>query len=538
MSIELIQQSYNEVPYPDLCYTQTHPDRLASLATLLGLKPSSIEDCRVLEIGCAVGGNIIPMANSLPNSEFIGIDISPHQIAIGQQTIRDLGLTNVSLLVTNILDIDPDFGQFDYIIAHGIYSWVPAPVRDKLMSICQHNLSPNGIAYISYNVYPGWHMLGALRDMMLYHIRDLTDPQERAHEARQIIDFLLESSSPDDPYGTLSSAYHELLQSYNTFVTNERKQDLLGDQLALHDELAPVNDAVYFHEFIEHAQRHELQYLIESDLSRVMPQSFPPDVAQQLMQMSKSTIDMEQYMDFMRNRSFRQTLLCHADIPLKRGLNLTPDSFYIATYAIPISEKVNIHDDSTVQFRGPDGAILTTDHPVTKAAMVHLAKIAPTATPFRVLLNEARQQVYGEVAAAQETAQIVQDAQMLAANLLQAYGYSNRLVELHVFQAPFVYEVREKPVGSPLAQRQIRHGNVKVTNLRHERVTLDNMGQFILLLLDGEHTQADIVEKLMVLVESGELTVSGDRETAVSENLAQEVALSVQFLSRAALLVG
>ena len=552
MPTKSIQQSYEDVPYPDLCYTQTHPDRLATLATLLGLTPPSIENGRVLEIGCAVGGNLIPMAYGLPQAEFAGIDISPRQIAIGQESIRELGLKNVTLQVADIREISPEFGQFDYIIAHGIYSWVPADVRDKLMAICRQNLSANGIAYISYNVFPGWHMLGTLRGMMLYHIRDIVEPQERAVQARQFIDFLLESASPDDPYGTLGTSYHELLQSYNGFVTKERGMAQGDDHLLLHDELAPVNDAVYFHEFVNHAEKHGLQYLVEAELSRVMPNNFPPAVAQQLAQMSKSTVEMEQYMDFLRNRSFRQTLLCHAEIPLQRSLNLSPDSFFIATYAVPASSDVNIHDTSTAQFQGPDGSVLTSDHPVTKAAMLHLAQIAPTALSFGQLLEVARQSVYEESAAAQENGQIIQDAQVLAGNILKAYGYSSRLVELHVFQARFVHEVSEKPVSSLLAQRQVLGGNSKVTNLRHERVNLDATSRFVLPLLDGTQSQVDVVAKLVDLVKQGEVAIEGETLAstlrpssvepssgqAVTDQVANEVVLSLRFLARAALLIG
>jgi methyltransferase-like protein/predicted O-methyltransferase YrrM len=540
MSTESIRQSYEDVPYPDLCYTQTHPDRLATLATLLGLTPPPVENGRLLEIGCAVGGNIIPMAYGLPDAKFVGIDISPHQIKLGQETIHALGLKNVTLKVADILEIDADFGQFDYIIAHGIYSWVPANVRDKLLAICRENLSANGIAYVSYNVLPGWHMLGALRDMMLYHIHDVSNPQERAVQAQQFVDFLLESASPADPYGTLGKAFHELLQSYNGFVTKERGTTQGDAQLLLHDELAPVNDAVYFHEFTDHAQQHGLQYLIEAELSRVMPNNFPPPVAQQLAQMSKSTVEMEQYMDFSRNRSFRQTLLCHAEVPLKRSLNLTPDAFFIATYAVPVSEDMDIRDTSTAQFQGPDGSILTTDHPVTKAAMLYLAKHVPMSFSFRQLLDVARQQVYGEAASNQDTAQIVQDAQLLAANFLKAYGYSSRLVELHVFQPHFVREVSETPVGSPLARRQVLRGSNKVTNLRHERVGLDGTSRFVLPLLDGTQTQADIVAKVVDLVERGEVELNLEEDAvtgSATDQLAQEVAMSLQWLARAALLV-
>ncbi|MBK7917563.1 MAG: class I SAM-dependent methyltransferase [Chloroflexi bacterium] len=111
MSTDQIKQSYEAIPYPDLCYTQTHPDRLATLATLLGLKPAPVTRCRVLELGCAIGGNLIPMAYGLPDSEFVGIDLSPRQIDMGQTAVRDLALSNISLHAADIMDIGPEWGR-------------------------------------------------------------------------------------------------------------------------------------------------------------------------------------------------------------------------------------------------------------------------------------------------------------------------------------------------------------------------------------------------------------------------------------------
>src|SRR5260221_642375 len=157
--------TYDEIPYPNLSHVQSHPDTLATLTSLLGLSPAPIENCRILEIGCASGGNLIPMALSLPASILVGIDYSARQIRDGQSAIDAIGLTNVSLRHMNILEITPEFGEFDYIIAHGVFSWVPADVREKLLDICKQNLAPAGVAFVSYNVYPGWHMLANIRDM-------------------------------------------------------------------------------------------------------------------------------------------------------------------------------------------------------------------------------------------------------------------------------------------------------------------------------------------------------------------------------------
>lgn len=149
--------SYDEIPYSDNCFPYTHPDHLATVATFHGLTPPPVRNCRVLELGCARGGNIIPMALGLPEGRFLGIDLSSRQIAEGRSIIEKLGLQNIDLQTLGITDIGENSGLFDYIVCHGVYSWVPDQVRDKILAICSENLAPSGVAYVSYNTYPGWH---------------------------------------------------------------------------------------------------------------------------------------------------------------------------------------------------------------------------------------------------------------------------------------------------------------------------------------------------------------------------------------------
>jgi cyclopropane fatty-acyl-phospholipid synthase-like methyltransferase len=144
---------------------------LATLARLFGLSPKRVDESRVLEIGCASGGNLIPMAASLRRSAFIGIDFSATQVRQGVANIEALGLTNVRLLNMNLLDFGDEFGEFDYIIAHGVYSWVPPDVQAKLLAVGARQLAPDGIAYVSYNTLLGWNMRGVIRDAMLFHTR-------------------------------------------------------------------------------------------------------------------------------------------------------------------------------------------------------------------------------------------------------------------------------------------------------------------------------------------------------------------------------
>src|SRR5262249_14504487 len=156
--------SYDEVPYDSLPFAESHPDTLATVATLLGMTPAPVTRCRVLELGCAGGGNLIPMAWALPESHFLGIDLSQRQIADGHQAVAAMDLANIELRHASIMDVDSSFGAFDYILAHGVYSWVPAEVQEKTLEICRRNLASQGVAYISFNSYPGWRGLRILRE--------------------------------------------------------------------------------------------------------------------------------------------------------------------------------------------------------------------------------------------------------------------------------------------------------------------------------------------------------------------------------------
>jgi methyltransferase-like protein/SAM-dependent methyltransferase len=522
---------YDQVPYPSHSFTASHPDRLATLATLLGMLPPAVEHCRVLELGCASGGNIIPMAQDLPGSEFVGIDLSGREIADGQAMVDSLGLTNASLKAMDILDVDAGFGQFDYIITHGIYSWVPPAVQDKILEICKQNLAPNGVAYVSYNTYPGWRLLGTIRDMMLYHTRDIADPHQKVAEARALIEFLAESIPANfNPHSNFLHAY------VNFFKEQTLPKAGVHDAYLLHDELAGVNEPLYFYQFAERAAAHGLKYMAEADFRTMLANSFPDETVQALRKVAKSTIALEQYMDFLRNRTFRQTLLCHQDVRLSAAMDAgRMAKFYVGSPALPLSAEPNIDSPAIEQFRAPDQAVLTTDHPVTKAAMLYLTRIWPQVVPFEALLAEAGALLN------EAPHDIAADARILGANLLKAYGYSDNLVELHVYAPHFVVEVSERPVASPVARLNAATRG-PVTNVRHERVRLNEISYHLLPYLDGSRDRAALLEIVEGLVAQGLVVVEqdgGPAEAAGHEDTPAELLDSVlQQLANAGLMVG
>ena len=316
--------TYDDVPYDSYPFRRTHPDTLAVIATLFGMTPPAVDRCRVLELGCAGGGNLIPMALGLPGSQFVGIDLSRRQIADGLRVVEAVGLSNIELKPFNVMDIDAGFGRFDYIIAHGLFSWVPDAVQEKILAACAEHLSPNGVAFISYNTYPGWHQPGMVREMMAYHARQFAEPLDKVQQARGLLAFLCNAVGPNSVYGQILAQEHGILK------------DRL-DSYLYHEYLEPENKPLYFHEFVERAAAHRLQYLGETNLREMLLSEFPTRVQQALQPLATSRIELEQYIDFLRDRRFRHTLLCHADVRVQP--RLTPDvmpAFHLTSLAVPV----------------------------------------------------------------------------------------------------------------------------------------------------------------------------------------------------------
>jgi len=490
---------YDQVPYPAAAYVQSHPSRLETLAKLFGMVPPNIECCRVLELACADGANLIPMACALPESKFVGIDLSATQLKAGHETIAALGLTNTELRHCDIRNVDATFGSFDYIIAHGVYSWVPTEVQEHIFRICKERLNENGVAYISYNTYPGWRMRGMLRDMMLYHSRKFSDPQTQIEQARALVNWLSECiNAESSPYGMLLRRELEQMQHWR-------------DNYFRHDSLAEINEPIYFYQFIERAESRGLQYLAEAEFPAMLASNYSAPVDETLNRLGRNIVEMEQYMDFLRNRTFRNTLLCHRGIKLNRDLgpwNL--HALHCAAFVRPVNGEVDIDPEKSETFRGANDLTITSSRPIVKAALVRLGQLWPASIRFSDLISRAQTLLRGESpVVVQERTDRQADNDVLGGTLLA--GYAKGWCELYVHPPKFVLSPGERPHACPLAILQSARSDA-VTNRRHERVILDNFARQLLPLLDGKHERRSLAEALTSLVIEGSLVVEVDSQ--------------------------
>jgi methyltransferase-like protein/Fe-S-cluster containining protein/2-polyprenyl-3-methyl-5-hydroxy-6-metoxy-1,4-benzoquinol methylase len=509
-------QAYDEVPYHSHSYGFTHPSVMATVATMHGMTPPAIERCRVLELGSASGGNLIPMACGLPESRFVGLDVSPRQVADGCRHIERLGLKNVELRVMDLLEVDRAFGEFDYIICHGVFSWVPRPVQDKILSICAENLAPQGVAMVSYNTYPFWRLRGMVREMVLYHVNKAAPARERVRQGRQFLEFLAENCAAG------KSAYGRALKE-----EVERWRRHVDDYLR-HDQLGEINEPFYFHEFAARMSSHHLQYLGDA---RMWDRSttLPAEVRRQLRAYRNDVVRYEQHLDFLCEGGFRRSLLCHEQVRLDHASRPEVlDRMWLSAAAEPVAEQAGSDKAAPIQFRSRDGAEFSTDVPWLQAALSVLAETWPRQFTFDELCYEARRAL-GDAPEARLDPQT--DPALLRLPLLEC-GLK-QVVELSLHRWPDVAPRSDRPRATALARLQAEMSCV-VTSQRHQSIELRELDRQILLRLDGRHSQAELVQSISSLIESGEFAVTSVEGEKAAPDLSDLVSVVDQVLQKLA----
>lgn len=374
-----IKNSYDDLMYESGAFSQTAINNLEARARLMGLQPAPAANAKVLELGCSMGGNIITQALYYPDAEFTGIDLSGRQVAQGNAIIEKMGLENVRLEEKDILTIDESFGKFDYIIVHGIWSWVPDAVKDKIFSICRNNLTEHGIAYISYNVYPGWKRQEQLREIMYFAGRDvLEEPLEartrKGLDALKALAEILENDKGLGGGGKLP-AIQKILNHNFYYIA--------------HEYMEAFNDPIYVNGFIEWANRHRLAYIGDTDLHVSFVSWMAEHTRERILALAGGDyIAKEFYSDILSDRQFRRSLLCREEVgdTVRRDESVAVEVIESLNFRPARGETINFDENDTLLSGIRD--VMKTGEPFkTEDVAANLARRFPGLTFDRMKIN-------------------------------------------------------------------------------------------------------------------------------------------------------
>ncbi|MGQ0484932.1 MAG: methyltransferase regulatory domain-containing protein [Hyphomicrobiales bacterium] len=480
-AVSRTSRQYDAVPYTSLPVTRLQPARLTALARLFGLAAPDVEKARVLEIGCASGGHLIPLAAAFPGARFLGIDVSPLQIADGLARIARLGLHNIELQTRSLTELGLPDGQFDYVICHGVYSWIPPAIREILLRACKERLAPDGIAAVSYNVLPGWRLLQAVRDCVLLHAGDHDDHATRMAETRRLFQLMTECTPEATAYGRLWR------QEAQRMARNT-------DAYLAHELFEEHNAPSTFKDFMAAASHHGLAYLCEAQLMANIPESGGPVRGRLVRELAVNGLHAaEQYTDIVTGRTFRQSLLIHEGRAADADRSLPASRADGLHFVAPTGMKIE-HSPETGRWSidDGDGTISETGEPAVAAALQRLAARLPSSGSL------------DEIAPAENTGQ--EDRGKIRASLMQLLCHGS----LEAATVPVICAagLPERPKVWPLAASDGAAGMEHTATLRHAAFAISPQARFLLPLADGTRDRPALIDCLLQFVLGGGVSIS------------------------------
>jgi SAM-dependent methyltransferase len=452
-------RSYDALPYTSDPFPATHPALVGAIARLFAIDAAPLAQARVLELGCAAGGNIIPLAARHPHAAFVGIDLSGAQVSAGRARIAQLDLSNIELRRESFSELGVLGRSFDYVICHGVYSWVPAPLRETILRICRDSLSPRGVALISYNVLPGWRMLQALRDCFLLHASADADPRQRVAQARALLQSLPKACPEAGPYRDFLLSQADRLLKFS-------------DDYLAHEFLEEVNEPCSFREFVDAARRRGLAFLAEAELPSMILANYPPNMAEMVQKAGgNQLLATEQSIDMVSGRTFRHTLLVAAErapqIDRRLSSGRMEGLHFIGGGALALTREAD-----GVTLAAPAGRRLHTDSAPLAQALARFVAAFPGSSGVDDLVQ-----------ALPAAARNAESRALVREGLLNMV--INGLATARIEAVPAVARAGSMPVACPMVRAEAARGAATTVNLRHERVDLDGLAAIVLPMLDG-----------------------------------------------------
>ena len=478
--------SYDRVRYPNWPVARSHPGHVGAMTRLMGREIVPFSRSRVLEIACGEGINIANMAVGAPGARFVGIDLAPSSIERGSAVVAKAGLSNVALNVADIRDESATVGDFDYIIAHGVYSWVPDDARQAIMTMIGRKLSANGVAFLSYNAFPGCRARETIRDFLRFALRGVEDPAERMDMARAALDYQISGWSEDEP----------LQKALRDAAKDNLRRPI---EVLFHDEMSEFWRPQFLHDVVAAARGQGLDYLADAHPQGLQDGLFPSERFEAARPHTGGDwAAFEQWLDFTDLRAFRWSLFCRAGAPIDR---LARPERVAGLYACADLTAAPGEGKMDFAFRGKNGVEFETGDARLGGLLERLSR------GEAVLLDE----------------------------FIDAPGVVEAVLKLTVNSAlslstepPLFSRVAgEKPLASPLARAQAALGENVLAALHHKPVRMeDPFWQKFLPQIDGAHTHEDLARFVVTAggrtIEEARRMISGALAEVVGNRLMME----------------
>jgi SAM-dependent methyltransferase len=367
----LARTAYDEYPYRSYPIEWSAPERLAVTSLLHGGPRLSVQHpYRVLEIGCGDGSNLVPMAAGRPHATFVGLDSAAVPIAAAKARAEASGARNVTFVHADIVSVNDGLeGEFDVILAHGVFSWVPPQTRDALLALCASRLRPGGLVYLNYNARPGWNVRGLVRDYLTNATAAVADLPTRTTRAREL------AAAMADRLDGGEHPYSQLMANEFRFVVSTDPSH------TAHEYLAPDNHCYTRREFMDLAATHGLAYVADADFnypSGRLPEQLPSILAE---------LPIDQHLhaataDLLCFRQLHSPILTHA-----RWIATPPDSSELADLFVVSTLRAQATDDESAGrlFVHPSGVEVRTSSDEIAAALTSLMETPGTARRLRDL---------------------------------------------------------------------------------------------------------------------------------------------------------
>lgn len=510
-----IHNHYNDLPYKSSVHLYTAPQRIAAVAALYGLENPPLENARILELGCSFGANSIPTAIYYPQSKIVGVDLSVKQIEFAQKAAEFIQLDNITFLQKDICEITAEFGVFDYIICHGVYSWVPQEVQKAIRRVCRECLAPNGLALISYNTYPGWKGKEILRDIMRYSAGNILEEVTKVEYGVSFLEFLKKNTNTNLVKTVLDSHFDRINSASKSYIS--------------HEYFEKFNSPQYFHEFIKEIQEDGLTFVAESNLNGVI--SPLGDEADKIIsnECAGDWVKYQQYFDYVANTTFRSSILCHKELEeqIMRSKNIK----YTSLEKVHVSGKF-LYDQEKACYRSVEtGNFVGSQQPKFIEA---INNAFPATLSVKEFMDNYKQTLSEDERSDKLAAMYFYVAQVIFSNILDVTIKPIKSVE-YSLQYPKINEKIRL-----LAEFLVIEGTRNIsmfTSLYKTYNKEEPMLPYILSKLDGKHTKKEIVEFVLGVVERKEVlfhvnnNVLTDMNDIIksSENLVDTIISDMQF---------